>query len=66
MRTSLEFYECEHNGDLDNYIEDIESCGGCVINSSINLEAEIGYVMIEHSPDFWDKFKETDAFNFLN
>jgi len=66
MRTQLSFYECEHGGDLDNYISDVEESGGCVIARDLNHDAEIGTIVITHDKDFWDRFKETDAFEFLN
>jgi hypothetical protein len=66
MRSSFELYECEHDGDFRNYEEDIEKSGGVVINHVINDDAEIVYVMVEHGPDFWDRFKETETYGFLN
>lgn len=64
MKVEIEFTECEHDGDLDNYIQDIESSGGCVINSTVNYLAEIGIVSVECESDFFDKFKETDSYEF--
>ena len=66
-RLTLEFYECEHQGDLDNYIADFPK-GTVIISKSINSDAETGTVVIEvyNSAMFWDLFKETDTYGFLN
>lgn len=65
-RSQFEFCECEHYGDLDNYEADIIASGGCVINRDLNYEEETATVLVTHSPDFWEKFKETDAYQYLN
>ncbi len=64
----IEFYECEHQGDLDNYIEDILESGGEVITSEVNYDSEIGFVRIEVSNKqcFMEKFYETDSYDFIN
>jgi hypothetical protein len=64
----IEFYECEHQGDLDNYIEDILESGGEVVTSEINYEAEIGFVRIEvlDKKDFVEKFSQTESYDFIN
>ena len=68
MELTLEFYECEHQGDLDHYTDDVLSCGASIIKKEINYEAEIGKVLIEvnDSKLFWNKFKETESYEFLN
>ncbi len=48
---SLSFYECEHEGDLDRYIRDLNRCGARIRNSQINFDAETAEVIIE-IPDF--------------
>ena len=63
---NIQFYECEHDGDLQNYIEDIEQSGGEVLDSSLNYEAEVGSVKVKIDDTFLDKFKETDAYQFIN
>lgn len=65
MKTTLSFYECEHNDDLDTYIHDIRACGGRVIASTINTDEEVGTVLLEHTEDFWNLFKKTDSYEFL-
>ena len=62
----ISFYECEHNSDLQNYLDDLPDDVE-VISSEINIEAEIGTVTI-NAPDikiFWEEFAKTDAFEFL-
>ena len=68
MKTiNLEFYECEHQGDLDNYISDLPK-GVYVTHRSINYSAETGNITIQVEDDkaFWEEFKKTDAYEFLN
>jgi hypothetical protein len=64
----LEFYECEHGGDLDYYIGDIIECGGQIKRSDVNEDAEIGWVTfdVKDEDSFMEKFKETEAYQFLN
>ena len=64
---NLAFYECEHNGDLEMYIDDIKASGGKVIESRVDFDDETGYVTVE-AADYWDftqKFKETEAYCFI-
>ena len=64
----LEFYECEHNGDLDYYLDDIIECGGKIVSSSVDHDSEIGHVVVavKNRKEFITKFQETDASQFLN
>ena len=70
MRKSIEFYECEHGGDLENYLSDMRDCGATIISSYVDSEDEIGYVTYEVDEDnletFMDKFKDTEAYEFVN
>jgi hypothetical protein len=65
---TLEFYEVEHEGDLDPIRDDIGLSGGVVRDSSINDEAETATVTIEaeSAADFMKKFKTTESFGWLN
>jgi hypothetical protein len=67
-RTTLEFYECEHVEDLDNYISDITDCGGEIIVSGVNHEDEIGTVAfkVKDEREFYIEFAKTDAYQFIN
>lgn len=62
----LEFYECEHYGDLENYMDDIRACGGTIESSSIDIDSEIGVVECTVPDDFERKFKTTNSYEFLN
>lgn len=66
MRTSLYFHEVEHNGDLDEYINDIREAGGKVLSKEINYEAETAVVDIEFEQGFAEKFRQTRACEFSN
>lgn len=62
----IHFYECEHEGDLGDYKEDIRACGGRILNSGLNYEAETGWVDVEIDDTFMPKFKQTSACGFSN
>lgn len=66
MKTTMYFSECEHDGDLDNYVSDIINCGGKIISSQINHDEETARVEIEYEPGFVEKFKKTDSIDFSN
>jgi hypothetical protein len=63
----LTFSECEHDGDLDNYKDDIISSGGKIVDSGVNHDEESGWVKveIEDKDAFLAKFRETDAYGFM-
>ena len=63
---TIQFYECEHQGDLDSYTEDLIACGIKVISESVNHEAELGTVQIEYTDEQWQKFINTNAYEYLN
>lgn len=68
---SMSFYECEHEGDLDRYLRDLNRCGARVQNSSINFDAETAEVIIQ-IPDFaafkseWQKTESADFADSLD
>jgi len=66
----IEFYECEHEGDLDDYCHDLRKSGATIVGTSVNHRAEIGYVRFRVKDDdyeaFFAKFKQTDAYEFIN
>ena len=67
-RLSLSFYECEHNEDMEDYIYDIGSSGGIIIDQVLNEDAEYCTITfdIENKSDFITKFKKTDSFEFID
>ena len=60
------FGECEHNGDLDNYIEDLQSSGAKISESVVDVDSEEGKVTVEveNFSTFLLKFKTTDSYGF--
>lgn len=66
IKMILVFSECEHDGDLQNYLTDVNDCDAHVLESKINYEAEIATVLIEigDKKEFLDKFRLTDAYSF--
>jgi hypothetical protein len=66
MKITINFYECEHDGDLSSYINDIVLSGGKIKYSEPNFEAEIAEVIVEVDDItvFIDTFCETDACDF--
>lgn len=66
-RTTIYFTECEHNGDLDEYIDDITRSGGKVTDAKINIEEETAMVHVDiFDDDFAERFRKTNAFDFSN
>ena len=43
----LTFYECEHMGDLRNYVVDVASCGAQIVKSRVDSFVEEGYLEVE-------------------
>jgi hypothetical protein len=68
MRKTILFTECEHNGDLQNYIEDLEFSGADIILSEVNSSEEEGTVIIEITDfeNFKGRFKLTDSYDFAS
>lgn len=67
MKTiTLNFHECEHEGDLDYYLDDIREAGGNAVSWELNYEAETAEVKVEVEDvkEFLIKFKETDGCDF--
>jgi hypothetical protein len=62
---NLRFYECEHGGDLNRYIEDLRQCGSTVKDSKLDADAEEAVVRVE-VPDFnsfrtaWEQTESSD------
>lgn len=65
MRATVNFTECEHMGDLDNYLHDLCESGATIVDYDINEEAEAGHVTIEimgtKKREFLTKFAATDS-----
>jgi hypothetical protein len=67
VKIRVTFSECEHDGDMDNYTDDIVKCGGRIISTSVDPDAEEGVAIFEvdDKPAFVEKFKQTDAWQFI-
>ena len=66
--TEVRFCECEHEGDLDAYVSDLQASGARVLSARCNgnYPSTSGTVEI-HVDDFaafLGKFSETEAFEF--
>ena len=68
MKTTLYFTECEHNGDLQNYIEDIQLSGGRIIDTDIDIHEETCSIKFEfdNKDEFLKNFMVTDSYEFSN
>ena len=66
MKINMHFSECEHQGDLDWYIEDINNSGGEVASSEINHEAETAEVVVcvDDMEDFTFRYRQTNSAGF--
>jgi hypothetical protein len=66
MKLDILFYECEHPGDLNNYADDITSCGGNVVHKEVCCDSETGRVIVsvEDKNEFVFNFKKTESFDF--
>ena len=69
-KIKITFSECAHNGDLDGYAADIIKCGGKIISSVIDSEAEMGFIIAEvpfvtFDADFEQEFEQTDSYGFV-
>jgi len=69
-KRTFKLYECEHGGDLDEYVYDISRSGGLVVESHLNVEAEVATVVVDLKygvtwKDFHDAIKKTDTHWFM-
>jgi hypothetical protein len=64
----ISFDECEHDGDMQNYIADINMAGGKVLQYHVDHDEETGSALVEaeNYADFKARFQETDAYVFSN
>jgi len=64
-RGKIRFYECEHRGDLDHYVEDLTQSGADILRSRETGEDEC---MVEISVADWreflTRFKKTNSYDF--
>lgn len=67
MRIRMNFYECEHQQDLQMYKKDLLDCNAEIVNSSIDADNEIGTIDfdIKDKEKFMQEFQKTMAFEYL-
>ena len=68
IRSTISFYECEHQGDLDNILEDMRSCGAKIGYTQLNVDAETCTIEyeVEDMGKFTNQFTETESYGFIN
>lgn len=61
---TIQFSECEHDGDLDRYKDDLRAAGATIVSSQVNHDAEEGTVVIEiqDKKAFLLNFQMTDSY----
>lgn len=65
---TITFSECEHDGDLDRYKDDLRESGATILGSTINHDAEEGSVQVEIADKkaFLLHFQMTDSYEMSN
>jgi len=64
MKKTITFYECEHDGDLNNYTNEIIECGAKIVSTDPDFDEETCEVEISVTDyeKFYSLFKKTDSF----
>ena len=64
----LRFEECEHEGDMSNYVEDLIKSGAKVKNKNLDYEEECCEIIVEIDDyeAFYKKFERTFSFAFTH
>lgn len=67
MRMELIFSECEHHGDMDNYMSDVIESGGKILKQELNTEEETCKleVVVSDSRIFLERMSKTDSNDFI-
>ena len=59
------FGECEHEGDMDNYVEELQRAGASVLSAVLNEDSESCIVEMRiASVEVMQAVKSTDAWEF--
>jgi hypothetical protein len=68
MKCTIYCHECEHEGDMNNYLYDIRNSGAKVLSHEIFYDSETGeiHVEIDDLDKFNEKFQETDSYDFCH
>jgi len=66
MKATIYFHECEHNSDLENYLNDLKDSGADILSSNLDYEEETAEVKIEVADYgiFLNIFEDTDSYEF--
>jgi hypothetical protein len=68
MKFRIEATECEHYGNVEFIASDIRSSGGRVLDSSLDIDEEMAYFVVEVEDDGLNNFKslfnETESSDF--
>lgn len=67
-RRTISFYECEHQGDLNNILEDMRSCGAKIGYTQLDVDEETCTIEyeVEDMGEFAVQFKDTESYDFIN
>jgi hypothetical protein len=68
VRSTISFYECEHQGDLNNILEDMRSCGAKIGYTRLDVDEETCTIEyeVEDMGEFAIQFKDTESYDFIN
>jgi hypothetical protein len=68
VRSTISFYECEHQGDLDNILEDMRHCGAKIGYTKLDVDAETCTIEyeVEDMGKFVTQLKDTESYEFIN
>ncbi len=63
---NMTFHECEHRGDLDDYLWDLRDCGATILDFDLNEAAEEAEVRfrVEDLNAFKRAWQKTDSADF--
>jgi len=66
MKINVQFTECEHEGDLSNYIDDINASGGEVLQQVFNYNEETAdlVISVDDMEDFTFRYRKTESAGF--
>ena len=64
MKKIITFTECEHDGDAENYKQDLIKSGATIIEADMDSDNEEITITIECDKYFVDEFKKTESYEF--
>jgi len=68
VRSTISFYGCEHQGDLNNILEDMRSCGAKIGYTRLDVDEETCTIEyeVEDMGEFATQFIDTESYDFIN